>query len=165
MHGADMPGRSEYQAHGVLGHRRVAVAGNGRDLDAELLGRREVDEAGGAGAEEDDVLQARTVSQRLLVEVARIVDDGIVALDQPGNVGRGRRSHVDRDRDVGRAMHPLPDEIDLGRRIDEQGLGHGAHRTCSATRPSRSRVRTTIFWSRPGHCTRNNMWSVPVSSP
>ena len=23
-------------------------------------------------------------------------------------------------------------------------------------------MRTTIFWPRPGHCTRSSMWSVPV---
>ena len=32
----------------------------------------------------------------------------------------------------------------------------------STTRPSRSRVRTTVFCSRPGHCTRSRIWSVPV---
>ena len=124
MHGADVAGRGEHQAHGMLGHRRVAIARDGRDLDADLRGRREVDEARRARAEEHDVLQPGAALQRVLVEVGRVVDDGVVALDQLGN-GIGRhRPHVDLDRDVGRAVDLLPDAVDVGCRIDEQSLGH-----------------------------------------
>ena len=64
MHGGDMAGGGEHQAHGVLGHRRVAVALDGRDLDAELRGGREIDEARRPGAQEHDVLQAGAALQR-----------------------------------------------------------------------------------------------------
>ena len=60
VHGGDVPRGGEHQAHGVLGDGRVAVAADGRDLYAEAGGGIEVDEARGAGAEEDDVLQARS---------------------------------------------------------------------------------------------------------
>ena len=124
MHGGDMPGGGEHQAHGVLGHRRVAIARDGRDLDADLRRRNQIDEARRPRAEEDDVLQALAPLQRVLVEIGRIVDDGVVALDQLGDVRGGGRSHVDLDRYIGRAVHPLPDGVDVGRRIDEQSLGH-----------------------------------------
>ena len=58
MHRADVAGGREDEAHGVLGNGRVAIALDGRDLDAQPLGGGEIDEAAGAGAEKDDVLQA-----------------------------------------------------------------------------------------------------------
>jgi hypothetical protein len=52
----------------MLGHRRVAVALDGRDLDAEPVRGGKIDEADSTGAEEDDVLQACAEFERGLRE-------------------------------------------------------------------------------------------------
>jgi hypothetical protein len=124
VHGRDVARCREDEARGVLGDGGVAVAADGRDLDAEPCRRREVDEARGAGAEEDDVAQAGATLQRALGEVRRIVDHRVVALDQLRDGILGGRPHVDGDVDVVRSVNLLPKAIDVGRRIDEKRLVH-----------------------------------------
>ena len=124
VHGRDMPRRGEDQAHGVLGDSGVAVAADGRDLYAETGGGIEVDEACGAGAEKDDVLQARALAERGLVEIGRVVDHRVVAGNRLRNVARGDRAHIDGDRNVFGPVYLSPHAIDVRRRVDEKRLGH-----------------------------------------
>ena len=121
VHGGDVAGRGEHEAHGVLGHRRVAIAADVGDLDAHPLRGGEVDEAARARAEEDDVLEParRTALERGGTEVGCIIDARIVAREHLGYVGLRHRAHVDRDRDVARLVHPLPQPVDVRGRIDE----------------------------------------------
>jgi hypothetical protein len=98
--------------------------GAGRDLYAEAGGGIEVDEACGAGAEEDDVLQPRAKTERGLVEIGRVVDHGVVPGDGLWNVACGDGPHVDRNRNVVGPMNLPPHAIDVRRRIDEKRLGH-----------------------------------------
>jgi hypothetical protein len=102
----------------------VAVAADGRDFSAEPGGSIEVDEARGAGAEKDDVLQARAAAERGRVEVCRVVDHRVVAGNRLRNVARGDRSHIDGDRNIFGPVHLSPHAIDVRRRVDEECLGH-----------------------------------------
>ena len=89
---------------------------------AEPFRRREVDEARGPRAEEDDVLQPGAALQRGLAEIGRVVDDRVIARDLAGHVFLGDGSHADVDRNVRRPVDLLPHTVDVGRRIDEQCL-------------------------------------------
>ena len=120
----DVAGRGEDEPHGMLGHGRVAVALDGGDLDAEPLRCSKVDEAAGAGAQEHDMLEAGAARERRLGEVGRVVDAGVVALEEPGNIALGHRPHVDGDGHVAGAVHPLPEPIDIRRGVDEKCFRH-----------------------------------------
>ncbi len=124
VHGRDVPRGGKDEAHSVLGDSRVAVAADGRDLDAETGGGSKVDETGGAGAEENDVLQSGAELQDALAEIGRIVDHRVVALDRPWNVGFGNGPGVDRDRNIIGSVNHSPQTIDIRGRINEDRLGH-----------------------------------------
>ncbi len=140
VHGRDVAGRGEDQAHRMLGDRGVAVAADGRDLDAEPFRRREVDEARGPRAEEDDVLQPGAALQRGLAEIGRVVDDRVIPGDLAGHFVLGHGPQADVDRNVRRPVDLLPHTVDVGCRIDEQCLRQGRPPRLSPTIVRRART-------------------------
>ena len=124
VHDGDVAGGGEDETHGMLGHCGVAITLDGRDLDAEPVCGGKIDEAAGAGAEEDDMLQASAARERGLAKVARVVDDGVIALKQLGDIALGDRPPVDGDGDIALPEHALPEPVDVGCRVDKKRLRH-----------------------------------------
>jgi len=122
VHAGEIAARRHHQRDALLGHRRVAVALDGVDLDAERLDLRHGHVARSTGAEKDDVLEVLALPHQIGRHVAVVVDGDVVVGDHARQLVFLERRGVDRDRRIVRAIDALPHCAELLIAVDEDGF-------------------------------------------
>ena len=104
----------------MFGHRRVAIALDDVNRDAEGGQRFRVHVAAGAGAEKDDVFQAGAATHRLRRQSAVIVEQEVVAGQEAREIGRVDLAlFVERDRGIAGSGHRVENVDQLVIRVEE----------------------------------------------
>ena len=134
VHCGDPARGGPHQGDGVFGHRRVAVAFDDVDGDADLGQLLGVHVAARAGAEEHDMLQAFAQAHRRRRHLRVIVQHEIVARQQPRQFGGcDIPLLIDIHRRVPRLGNLAADVGEVVHGVDEQAL-HGDGRSCMLCR-------------------------------